>query len=108
MRPLLLVCTGEDEAEQLACIMEVIGLPPPHLLAISTRRKLFFDSNNKPRPSVNSHNRTHTPGMCGADLHLLFMAHVVVLACFFAAHLTQKRVPAASAIVHFIARVGAK
>ena len=56
---------GEDEAEQLACIMEVMGLPPNHLLSTATRRKLFFDSNNSPRPTVNSQNRTHTPGKDG-------------------------------------------
>lgn len=34
---------GEDEAEQLACIMEVLGLPHPSLLAGATRVKMFFD-----------------------------------------------------------------
>ncbi|KAF5831964.1 hypothetical protein DUNSADRAFT_12329 [Dunaliella salina] len=53
---------GEDEAEQLACIMEVLGVPPADLLAASSRRKLFFDSNNVPRPTVNSQNRTRIPG----------------------------------------------
>jgi len=33
---------GENEAEQLACIMEVIGIPPNELLEKATRRKLFF------------------------------------------------------------------
>jgi dual specificity tyrosine-phosphorylation-regulated kinase 2/3/4 len=40
---------GENEAEQLAMIMEVIDLPPNNILADSTRRKLFFDSKNVPR-----------------------------------------------------------
>lgn len=33
---------GENEVEQLACIMEIIGLPPYDVLARATRRKLFF------------------------------------------------------------------
>ncbi|CAF0938845.1 unnamed protein product, partial [Brachionus calyciflorus] len=40
---------GENEAEQLAMIMEVIDLPPAHILAEASRRKLFFDSKNMPR-----------------------------------------------------------
>ena len=35
---------GENEAEQLACIMEVLGLPPKQLIDSSTRKKMFFDS----------------------------------------------------------------
>lgn len=33
---------GEDEIEQLACIMEVLGLPPEHIINHATRRRLFF------------------------------------------------------------------
>jgi dual specificity tyrosine-phosphorylation-regulated kinase 2/3/4 len=33
---------GENEQEQLAMIMEVIDLPPNHVLEQGTRRKLFF------------------------------------------------------------------
>ena len=33
---------GENEVEQLACIMEVFGVPPAHVLQPATRRKLFF------------------------------------------------------------------
>lgn len=40
---------GENEAEQLAMIMEVIGAPPAHILSQASRRKLFFDSKNVPR-----------------------------------------------------------
>jgi dual specificity tyrosine-phosphorylation-regulated kinase 2/3/4 len=40
---------GENEAEQLAMIMEVCDLPPTHILADASRRKLFFDSKNVPR-----------------------------------------------------------
>ncbi|CAF0909010.1 unnamed protein product [Rotaria sordida] len=40
---------GENEQEQLAMIMEVIDLPPNHVLEQGTRRKLFFDSKGIPR-----------------------------------------------------------
>lgn len=33
---------GENEQEQLACIMEVLGVPEPYLIEKSSRRKLFF------------------------------------------------------------------
>ena len=33
---------GENEVEQLACIMEIIGLPPYEMLMRATRRKYFF------------------------------------------------------------------
>ncbi|KAK2077832.1 hypothetical protein QBZ16_004680 [Prototheca wickerhamii] len=34
---------GEDEKEQLACIMEVLGKPPQHILDRSSRASVFFD-----------------------------------------------------------------
>lgn len=33
---------GENEVEQLACIMEVLGTPPDHIVCNATRRRLFF------------------------------------------------------------------
>lgn len=33
---------GENEQEQLACIMEVLGVPSPDLIQQSERRNLFF------------------------------------------------------------------
>ncbi|KAJ9520011.1 hypothetical protein QJQ45_029974, partial [Haematococcus lacustris] len=53
---------GEDEAEQLACIMEVLGPPPPDLLATASRRKLFFDSVGEPLLQPNSQGKLHLPG----------------------------------------------
>jgi serine/threonine protein kinase len=38
---------GENEVEQLACIMEIFGLPSTSLLAEAQRRKLFFGKFNK-------------------------------------------------------------
>ncbi|KAL4218502.1 Dual specificity tyrosine-phosphorylation-regulated kinase [Mactra antiquata] len=45
---------GENEVEQLACIMEVLGLPPSMVLEQATRRRLFFDSKGNPRCITNS------------------------------------------------------
>lgn len=33
---------GEDEVEQLACIMEMLGLPPESVLENATRKNMFF------------------------------------------------------------------
>lgn len=33
---------GENEVEQLACIMEIMGLPPNQMLDRAKRRKVFF------------------------------------------------------------------
>jgi dual specificity tyrosine-phosphorylation-regulated kinase 2/3/4 len=53
---------GENEEEQLACIMEVMGLPEKHLVDKSSRRRVFFDSTGAPRPVVNSKGRRRRPG----------------------------------------------
>ncbi|KAI4576221.1 hypothetical protein MJT46_002056 [Ovis ammon polii x Ovis aries] len=34
---------GENEVEQLACIMEVLGLPPSRFIQTASRRQMFFD-----------------------------------------------------------------
>ncbi|RWS01318.1 dual specificity tyrosine-phosphorylation-regulated kinase 2-like protein [Dinothrombium tinctorium] len=33
---------GENEADQLSCIMEILGTPPSSVLESATRRRLFF------------------------------------------------------------------
>ncbi|KAK4556968.1 serine/threonine protein kinase, CMGC, dual-specificity [Recurvomyces mirabilis] len=48
---------GENEQEQLACIMEIFGPPDRHLVERCTRKKLFFDSVGKPRVTVSSKGR---------------------------------------------------
>ncbi|XP_014728137.1 PREDICTED: dual specificity tyrosine-phosphorylation-regulated kinase 3 [Sturnus vulgaris] len=40
---------GEDEADQLACIMELLGMPPQKLLDQSKRAKNFINSKGQPR-----------------------------------------------------------
>lgn len=52
---------GENEQEQLACIMEVFGPPEKHLIEKSTRKKLFFDSLGKPRLMVSSKGKRRRP-----------------------------------------------
>ena len=52
---------GENEQDQLACMMEVLGVPDRALLERSTRRKLFFDSTGAPRPVVNSRGHRRRP-----------------------------------------------
>lgn len=53
---------GECEKEQLARIMEVIGLPPKSLLEKSCRKKKFFDSHNNPILEANARGKIHFPG----------------------------------------------
>ncbi|KAJ3258370.1 Dual specificity tyrosine-phosphorylation-regulated kinase [Boothiomyces macroporosus] len=53
---------GENENEQLACIMEIKGLPPSSLLATGSRTRTFFDSNNTPRSITNSKGKKRRPG----------------------------------------------
>lgn len=52
---------GENEQEQLACIMEVFGPPEKHLVESSTRKKLFFDSLGKPRVTVSPKGKRRRP-----------------------------------------------
>ncbi|XP_076029415.1 uncharacterized protein LOC143018156 isoform X2 [Oratosquilla oratoria] len=53
---------GENEVEQLACIMEGLGMPPQHLLITASRRRLFFDSKGNPRCVTNSKGKKRRPG----------------------------------------------
>ncbi|XP_069106811.1 uncharacterized protein [Argopecten irradians] len=53
---------GENEVEQLACIMEVLGLPPSQVLDQATRRRLFFDSKCNPRCITNSKGKKRRVG----------------------------------------------
>lgn len=54
--------TGENESDQLGCIMEVCSLPPASVLERATRRRLFFDSKNNPRNLINSKDRRRQVG----------------------------------------------
>ncbi|XP_019867480.1 dual specificity tyrosine-phosphorylation-regulated kinase 4 isoform X2 [Aethina tumida] len=52
---------GENEVEQLACLMEVLGPPPDEVISGATRRRLFFDSRGNPRCITNSKGRKRKP-----------------------------------------------
>lgn len=53
---------GENEHEQLACIMEVLGVPDRYIVEKASRRKLFFDASGAPRPFVNAKGKRRRPG----------------------------------------------
>jgi dual specificity tyrosine-phosphorylation-regulated kinase 2/3/4 len=53
---------GEDEAEQMQCFMEVLGVPPSHVLQDATRRDKFFDEFGNPKLKANSRGRIRHPG----------------------------------------------
>ncbi|KLT38386.1 kinase-like protein [Cutaneotrichosporon oleaginosum] len=53
---------GENEHEQLACIMEVLGVPDHYIVQKASRRKLFFDATGAPRPFVNAKGKRRRPG----------------------------------------------
>lgn len=53
---------GENEVEQIQCIMEVLGVPPIDIIQRASRRKLFFHSNFQPRISANSKGKFRKPG----------------------------------------------
>ncbi|XP_006862829.1 PREDICTED: dual specificity tyrosine-phosphorylation-regulated kinase 4 [Chrysochloris asiatica] len=52
---------GENEVEQLACIMEVLGLPPAHFIQTSSRRQTFFDSKGFPKNITNNRGKKRYP-----------------------------------------------
>lgn len=45
---------GEDEKEQMQCIMEVKGVPPRSMIVLATRRKVFFDDDYRQLQTPNS------------------------------------------------------
>ncbi|KAM5252874.1 dual specificity tyrosine-phosphorylation-regulated kinase 4 [Hipposideros larvatus] len=52
---------GENEAEQLACIMEVLGLPPTQFIQTASRRQKFFDSKGFPKNITSSRGKKRYP-----------------------------------------------
>jgi len=77
---------GENEQEQLSCIMEVLGMPDKDLINRSSRKRLFFDSTGAPRPVVNSKGRRRRPGTktlaqvlrCEDELFVDFIAKCLI------------------------------
>lgn len=43
------ILPGEDESDQLACIIELLGMPPKQVLENSKRAKIFFNAKGYPR-----------------------------------------------------------
>ena len=52
---------GEDEQEQLQCIMEIKGVPPKSLLVEASRTRIFFDEEYNPKLVENSRGKTRLP-----------------------------------------------
>nr|CAD7438693.1 unnamed protein product [Timema bartmani] len=79
---------GENEVEQLACIMEVLGPPPKEVIANASRRRLFFepycvaDSKGNPRCVTNSKGRKRKPG--SKDLSLAIRCNDTIFVDFIA------------------------
>jgi hypothetical protein len=78
--PILSCFVGEDETEQLLCIMEIMGAPPRHVIEAASRRKTFFDANNVPVVIPNSRGeRCNTSS--NDQLYLLLHVQFIFLAC---------------------------
>ncbi|CAJ1992175.1 MPK11 / mitogen-activated protein kinase 11 [Leishmania donovani] len=58
------VFPGEDEKDQLGCIMEYLGPPPQSFVEASSarRRREFFDERYKPRPRTTCKGKQREPG----------------------------------------------
>ncbi|EPB84523.1 CMGC/DYRK/DYRK2 protein kinase [Mucor circinelloides 1006PhL] len=52
---------GENEPDQLACIMQLLGVPSKDYLDRCTRKKQFFDMYDQPRKSINSKGKKRRP-----------------------------------------------
>ncbi|NXU66574.1 DYRK4 kinase, partial [Horornis vulcanius] len=64
---------GENETDQLACIMEVLGLPPADFIQAASRRRTFFDSKGFPKSITNSKGKKRCPD--SKDLSTVLNTH---------------------------------
>lgn len=77
---------GENEQEQLSCIMEILGVPDRYLVDRASRKKLFFDSTGNPRPYVSAKGKRRRPATrtlgqalkCNDELFLDFLAKCLI------------------------------
>lgn len=53
---------GENEKDQLACMMEYLGNPPCDMIRSSIKRQVYFDENLEPKIAPNSKGHVRTPG----------------------------------------------
>jgi len=63
------IFAGENEKDQMAAIIEVIGLPPRSLIAKATRRKVFFDDDYNAIIKPNSRGKIRKPGSKPLSTH---------------------------------------
>jgi len=52
---------GENETDQLMCMIEVLGPPPEAIVESSSRKYMFFDSKGEPRMIPNSRGKKRLP-----------------------------------------------
>ncbi|CAO3571170.1 unnamed protein product [Mortierella alpina] len=77
---------GENEQEQLSCIMEIQGVPDRYLVDKSSRKKVFFDTIGNPKLVVNSKGKKRRPGSktlgqalkCSDPLFLDFISRCLI------------------------------
>ncbi|KAF9570003.1 hypothetical protein EC968_002362 [Mortierella alpina] len=77
---------GENEQEQLSCIMEIQGVPDRYLVEKSSRKKVFFDAVGNPKLVVNSKGKKRRPGSktlgqalkCSDPLFLDFISRCLI------------------------------
>jgi dual specificity tyrosine-phosphorylation-regulated kinase 2/3/4 len=54
---------GDNDVDQLARIMEILGPPPMHVVERSQKRNIFFEGEtNRPRIVPNLHGKRRRPG----------------------------------------------
>lgn len=95
---------GENEREQLACIMEYLGPPPRELIAQSPRKNELFDAsaNYAPKLVANSKRKIRYPGTRSLEAFLglskddVFVRFIKQFLCWMPAD----RVPPRKAMQH--------
>jgi dual specificity tyrosine-phosphorylation-regulated kinase 2/3/4 len=53
--------SGEDEKEQLMCMMEILGPPPIEVIQIASKRDFYFEKNYSVKDLVSSRGRKRYP-----------------------------------------------
>ena len=53
--------TGENEVEQMQCVMEILGLPPAALMERATRKGQFFEADGSVRMTANKAGQRRFP-----------------------------------------------
>ncbi|KAL5249033.1 hypothetical protein ACHWQZ_G018020 [Mnemiopsis leidyi] len=53
---------GENETDQLSCIMEVLGMPPNNMIDEAKRKRIFFDSKGNYCPKLQTSKRKRRIG----------------------------------------------